>query len=164
MAATPLATPTQRATGLGHLKVYFVPTIADKTSPTRSELTAGTDWSNEIFAINGFSTEATTVDAPDLGTSFVSQTSSYTTAADSSLDIYISTGTVPAGDARKVFTRGTTGFIVIFDDQDIPTHLMDVWPVAVRAQSKARAADGNLAVNVAFRITSLPAENVVVPA
>ncbi|MEV6791245.1 hypothetical protein AB0M87_04420 [Streptomyces sp. NPDC051320] len=160
MSATPI-TAAVRYYRRGVSKVQWVPTIGDKSAPTRAELDAGTELSPETGAVNGWQITSNTQDAPALGTTFNAKVFSTTEVGDSSLTIYVSkTGT----DVRTLLIRGTTGFIVWMDEGDVAGSLMDVFPVQVMSQAKTRDIDALGQVEVQFSIPSEPAENVVIPA
>src|SRR4051812_7056165 len=112
MAATPI-TSSLRYIPPGTRHYYWVPTIAVKASPTRSELNAGTDLTGEIEAVAGFTVESVQVDTPDLLNSFIAKIPGRTQSADSSITMYSSSNSV---DARTLMPRGTTGFIVAFPE------------------------------------------------
>lgn len=147
----------------GTTKVYWVRTMATYTTPTRTEINAGTDLSGEIAEINGFTVVSDTIPTPDLGTRFVPKIAGRINADDSSLNFYASsTGFT---DARSVLPRDTTGFLVIMDGGDITTTgRMDVYPATVTSVPKLRALEDPAQVQVTFAITRVPAEDLVIPA
>ncbi|MFD1656998.1 hypothetical protein ACFSL4_01790 [Streptomyces caeni] len=160
MSATPITAST-RYYRRGVSKVSWVPTIADKTAPTRAELNAGTELSPETGAVDGWQITSNTEDAPALGTTFNAKVFSTTEVGNSSLTLYTSkTGT----DVRSLLIRGTTGFIVWMDEGDVAGNLMDVFPVQVMSQAKTREINSLGMVQVQFAIPSEPAENVSIPA
>jgi hypothetical protein len=156
---TPL-TATVRYVPAGLRKIYWVTTIATYTAPTRGELNAGIDLSNEVAEINGFSVASTTVDTPDLSSRFVSKIPGPITADNSSLSFYASS---TSSDVRTVLPRDTSGFVVFLWEGDTTGLRMDVFPAKVTSS----ALDGNMTdpekVNISFAITRVPASNVVIP-
>jgi hypothetical protein len=146
----------------GLSKVYWVRTIATYTTPTRSELNAGTDLSPEVAEIGGFSVTSDSVDAPDLLNRFVSKIPGRITAEDSSINFYASsTGFT---DARSVMPQDTTGYLVFLDGGDVSTTgRMDVWPVTVASVSKLRAMEDPAQVAITYTPTRNPAQDVVIP-
>jgi hypothetical protein len=159
MVATPI-TPSTRYIPPGVRHYYWVPTIATKASPTRSELNAGTDLTGEIQAVAGFSVESVQVDTPDLLNTFIAKIPGRTQAADSSITMYASSNSV---DARTLLVRGTAGFIVSFPEGDIGGQKMDVFPVKVSAAPKDTATEDPGKIMFTFSITSQPVENVTIP-
>lgn len=164
MAATPLnPTAGSRYIPPGIRQYYWVDTIANKNSPTRTELDAGTDLSAEIASVSGFSVSSESVDAPDLASRYTGKVPGMITAEDSSLNIYLSRDAT--GDARTLLTRDSAGFIVVFPEGDTTggSHLMDVFPVTVSSASVQPDFDapGQLVVN--FTVTDEPIQNLSVP-
>lgn len=163
MTATPIGT-TQRYIPDGTRQYYWVASIASKAAPTRAELNAGLDLTNEIAEVSGFTTSTDMVDAPDLGTRFTAQVSGRIKAADSSITLYQSDDSV---DARSILTRDLSGFVVQFpegdDDGVSGTRTMDVFPVKIASASKSTKMGDPGQLEVAFTITSEPAADVLVP-
>lgn len=160
--ATPALTASTRYFDPELTKVYFVASIADKTAPTRVELSAGTDLSGEIAEISGFTVTSEQIATPDLASRFTSQIGGRTTAEESSLTFYSDQQGV---DARTVLARDTTGFILFLDGGDTEGNKMDVYPVTVISVGKMRSVGDEAArLQVQFSVTSEPAEDVSVPA
>lgn len=160
MAATPMA-PTTRYFRPGVTKILWVEAIADKTAPTRVEIDAGTDLSAEVMEIEGFQVTSNTLDTPDYGSRFSSKIPSDIVAEDSALNTYADATSV---DIRTVLARDDNGFVIIMDEGDVTTQLMDVFPVRVAATPKLRTRADPAQIRVQFTVTSLPAENVAIPA
>lgn len=159
-----MATPIQASTRYyrrGITKVLWVPTIANKQSPTRTELNAGTALEAETGAMAGWQTTSETVATPALGSRFTPVVGGAITAADSSLTFWASKD---GDDVRTLLTREAAGFIVWMDEGDVPTQTMDVYPVTVTSQAKVRELDSAAQIMAQFAITSEPAENVTIPA
>ena len=159
MAATPI-TPSLRYIPPGTRHYYFVPSIAVKSAPTRSELNAGTDLTGEIEAVAGFTVESVQVDTPDLLNLFVAKIPGRTQSADSSITMYSSSNSV---DARSLMPRGTTGFIVAFPEGDVTGQKMDVFPIKVASAATDTASEDPGKRMYAFSITGAPVENVTIP-
>ncbi|WP_206326326.1 MULTISPECIES: hypothetical protein [unclassified Streptomyces] len=145
----------------GTTKVLWVPAIANKNSPTRAELNAGTALEGETGAMAGWQTTSGTVPTPALGSRFTPVVGGEITAADSSLTFWASKD---GDDVRTLLTREATGFIVWMDEGDVPGQTMDVYPVTVTSQAKVRELDQAAQIMAQFAITSEPAENVTIPA
>lgn len=160
MAATPISA-TKRYYRKGVTKIVFCTTLADKASPTRGEIDAGKDLSGEIAEINGWQVTSAFVDTPDLNSRFTGKIPGDITADDSSLNFYASSDSV---DVRQLLPRDTTGFILIMDEGDKPSALMDVYPVTVGSAPKLRTLTDPAMIQVNFSISSEPSENVAVPA
>lgn len=160
MAATPMAATT-RYFRPGTTVILWVDTIADKNAPTRVEIDAGTDLSAEVFQINGFQVSSAALPTPDFGSRFSSSIGGEITAPDSSLVTYADVTSV---DIRTVISRDDNGFIVIMDEGDVATQLMDVYPVRVGSVGKLRPREDPARHQSDFFVTSEPAENVAIPA
>lgn len=160
MAATPITT-AQRYFAPEICKINFLPAVANKNSPTRSEINAGTDLTPEISAINGWAVTSNLIDAPDYGSRFTSKTPGRTDAADSSLTFYASQDTT---DVRELLPRDTTGYVVIMWGGDVPAQKCDVFPVKVSSNEKNLPDNADADIVVHFAITSVPAEDVAIPA
>lgn len=154
---------TSRFFARGVSKCYFLTTVANlSTGPTRSELTAGQDLTNEIADLDGWTVEGEDIETPDLGTEFTSKIPGPTSVDDSSITFYADeTG----DDVRTLLTRGTAGFIVWLDGGDVAGSPMDTYPVRVKSQGKSRSLDDDaMTIEISFSITREPVENLVVPA
>lgn len=145
----------------GTTKVLWVPTIANKNSPARAELNAGTALEGETGAMSGWQTTSGTVPTPALGSRFTPVVGGEITAADSSLTFWASKTGV---DVRSLLIREAPGFIVWMDEGDVVGRTMDVYPVTVTSQAKVRELDQAAQIMAQFAITSEPAENVTIPA
>lgn len=160
MTATKI-TATKRFIRPNVTKVYWVPTLADYNNPLRTELDAGTDVSGEISDVSGWSTTSNSTDTPDWGSRFTSQIPGNITADSSSITFY---GSSDTQDIRTLLNRDDTGFVVWMDGGDVPTQLMDVFPVTVSSLAHQRTMSDPAAIQVSFTITDVPAENVAIPA
>jgi hypothetical protein len=145
----------------GITRFVFCASVANKASPTRAEINAGTDLSNEVGEINGFQVTSAFDDAPDLGSRFAPKIGKRITADDSSLNFYSSSNSV---DVRSLLPRDTVGFVLIMDEGDTAGRKMDVFPVVVAAAPKQRGMEDTAMIQVQFAITSQPSENVTIPA
>ncbi|WP_320784199.1 hypothetical protein [Streptomyces sp. CRN 30] len=158
--ATPI-NPSVRYYRRGTTRVLWVPTIANKNAPTRTELDAGTALEGETGAMSGWQTTSGTVPTAALGSRFTPTVPGEITAADSSLTFWASKD---ADDVRVLLVREARGFVVWMDEGDVPTQTMDVYPVQVTSQAKIREMDQAAQIMAQFAITAEPAENVAIPA
>ncbi|MEW2393069.1 hypothetical protein AB0933_32380 [Streptomyces venezuelae] len=148
----------------GVSKIYYLPTIASTALlPTNTEITAGTDYTGQINAIDGFSLENSPIETPDMASTFVSKIGGDDSAADSSLTFYEDT---TLDDVETDLAKGTSGYIVIFSKGKAEgAKGMDVYPVTVVSNSKAYTTDNEAAkITVQFTITARPVFNQTVPA
>ncbi|HEY5987609.1 MAG TPA: hypothetical protein VIV12_14730 [Streptosporangiaceae bacterium] len=157
----PAITPSVRYVRYGLTRVVFAPAVANILSPTRAEINAGTDLSGEVESVNGFQVTSNFIDTPDLLNVFTGKLAARTTADDSSITMYASSNSI---DVRALLPRGTTGFLIWFDEGDVAGRKADCYPITVGSIPKDRdlEAAGRIVVNVA--ITRTPTENFTVPA
>ncbi|AVV46465.1 hypothetical protein PYK79_41615 [Streptomyces sp. ID05-04B] len=160
MSATPI-NASIRYYRRGTTKVLWVPTIANKSAPSRVELNAGTALEGETGAMAGWQTTSATVPTPALGARFTPVVGGEITAADSSLTFWASKD---GDDVRTLLNREDSGYIVWMDEGDIEAQTMDIFPVTVTSQAKVRELDQAAQIMAQFAITSEPAENVAIPA
>lgn len=141
-------------------KVISVPAVnALATGPTRTELDAGTDLSNEIAAIAGWMISSENQTAPDLGRRFAQQINGRLTAAESSITFWADkTG----NDVRELLALDQETFIVFLDGGDVPASPMDVYKVKVSSVGKVREIEGIGRIEVKFTIQAY-SENLSVP-
>ncbi|MFF8910513.1 phage tail tube protein [Streptomyces olivaceoviridis] len=147
----------------GTTKIYFLPTIAATTLiPTTAEITAGTDYTGQINAVEGWSLENQPIETPDMASTFVSKIGGDDSAADSSLTFYEDS---TADDIETDLAKGTTGYIVIFSKgKTTGAKGMDVFPVTVVSNSKSYSTDNEAAkITVQFTINSRPLFNGTAP-
>jgi hypothetical protein len=159
--APPKLTVTTRYVPEGTRKFYWVPTIATQASPSRAEMNAGTDLSDEVADVNGFTVASDTVEVPDLSGRFTAKVAGRINAADSSLVFYTSS---TSNDVRSVLPRDTVGFIIALWEGDVPTQKMDVFPVKVSSSAIQTGVDDPGKIEIAFVITKVPSQNVTIPA
>ncbi|MEZ7005669.1 hypothetical protein [Streptomyces sp. AD55] len=147
----------------GTTKILWVPTIASPTYlPTDAELTAGTDYTKQIAAVEGFSIENQEIETPDMASTFVAKIPGDDSAADSSLTFYEDD---EDDDIETDLAKGTVGFVVICrKGKAAGSKGMDVHPVRVASNSPAITADNEAAkITVAFSIIDRPLLNATVP-
>lgn len=142
-------------------KVKVIPVIAAATLiPTRAEIDAGTDVSNDVAGWAGWTVESGNIATPDLGKRFTSSIPGRITVADSSITFYAD---IAGADVRAVLQRDQNTFIGIFDGGDASSRKMDVFKVTVSSVGKLRDLEDAPRLTVAFTIRAF-AENVTVPA
>jgi hypothetical protein len=145
-------------------RIMFLPAVASTALlPTRAEITAGTDYTDQINAVDGWSIENQPIETPDMGSTFVSKIDGDDSAADSSLTFYEDD---TLDDIETDLAKGTAGFVAIFSKGDIASAKgLDVFPVKVASTSKAYTADNEAAqITVQFVVTDRPVLNQTVPA
>jgi DNA polymerase III sliding clamp (beta) subunit (PCNA family) len=148
----------------GVTKIFFADTIAATTYiPTRTELTAATDLTKQIAAVDGFTLENQEIETPDLESTFTAKIPGDDQAADSTLTFYEDD---TSSTTEEALAKGTTGFIIILRKGDVPaSKSMDVYPVRVASKSSAITVDNEPAKWMAkFSITDTPVLDEAVPA
>ncbi|MCX4885862.1 hypothetical protein [Streptomyces sp. NBC_00847] len=148
----------------GTSRFFFVPTIADTNMiPTRSELSAGTEFSAYIAAMDGWTVANQEIDTPDMADTYDSTIPGSDKADSSSFTFYEDE---LAADLETTFAKGTVGYVVILRKGDIPANnSMDVFPIRVASQSPQYTADNEAAKFMATcSITSRPLQGAPVPA
>jgi hypothetical protein len=154
-------TPSVRYVRFGLTRVVYALTVSNYLSPTRGEINAGTDLSGEVSEISGFQVAGAFVDAPDLLSPFTAKLAGRTTADDSSITMYASSNSV---DVRTLLPRGTTGYLMWFDEGDTPGRKFDIYPITVGSAAKDRSLEDPARIIINVAVTRTPAENVTVPA
>src|SRR5713101_8748825 len=102
--APPTLVPTSRYVPEGTRKIYYVPTIATQSAPTRAEMNAGVDLTPEIAVMTGFTVKSDTVEVPDMSTRFTGKIPARIVADDSMITFYASS---TSNDVRTVLPRDT---------------------------------------------------------
>jgi hypothetical protein len=145
----------------GKSKVYFLPAVAG-TNPTSGEITAGTDLSPWVVAINGWNFTNQRIDVPVLSSSFVSQIGGPDSAADSSLDVAEEdSGSNPA---MTVCAKGTAGFILLAPRGLGTGKQAEVWPVISTGVNRDWSTGNDHAkAGISFAVTSPPVQTATLP-
>jgi hypothetical protein len=154
-------TPSVRYVRFGLTKVVFAPAVANILSPTRGEINAGTDLSGEVESVSGFQVTSNFIETPDLLSPFTGKLAARTTADDSSITMYASSNSI---DVRALLPRGTSGFIIWFDEGDVAGKKADCYPITVGSIPKDRDLEAAARIVVNVAITRTPTENFTVPA
>lgn len=161
---TPLLTASTRYTDQPITRVYWVPSIAaTNLTPTRAELNAGTDITNELNDLSGWNITGEQIDTQSMGEAFRSRIPGSISADDSDLTFYASrTG----ADIRALTPRGTSGNIAWMDGGDTAGQKMEVYPVTVTSVALIRTATGQEAtkIRVMYSITRQPGQSLTIPA
>jgi hypothetical protein len=147
----------------GVTKIRFAPTIANKATVTRAEITSSTDLTPSVAEITGWSLEGSMVAVPDMSSTFEKSIPGTDSAADSSLSFYEDDTT---DVIETLLPKGTEGNILMFRKGDKPTSKsLDVFPVKVTSRSAAYSAGNDPArFDVRFSITDEPALDTTIPA
>lgn len=158
MPATPIAVSTRYFLP-GTTKVLVLPAVTNMI-PTRAQINAGTDISEEIAAIAGWLITSETVDTPDLGGRFVKKVNGRLTAADSGFTCWADVAGV---DIRDLLTIDQETHIVFMDGGDVEDSFMDVYKVSIASVGKVREIEGAGRIEVKSTIRDFN-EDVPIPA
>lgn len=147
----------------GVSKVHFLPAVADPTSPTRVEITAGTDLSVDLADISGYQFENSPISTPNLASAFTPQIDGEDTVPNSSLTFYDR----DAADEtiRDALAKGTKGYIALFPYGDIATERMEIWEISSAGVNDEWSMGNDAArFQVGTSILSPPEQDVAIPA
>ncbi|MFM9780473.1 phage tail tube protein [Streptomyces scabiei] len=155
--------PVKKYMRRGTSKFYFVPTIAAESMiPTRTELNAGTEFSEYIAAMDGWTVANQEIDTPDMADTYDSTIPGSDKADSSSFTFYEDE---EDADMEQTFAKGTNAYVVILRKGDIPgNNSMDIFPIRVASQSPQYTAENEAAKFMATcSITSRPLQGASVP-
>lgn len=131
-------------------------------SPTRPEIAAGVDLSQQIADIGGWSMSGSAIPTPNLKDRFTPSIDGEDTVGDSTLTLYDLDDSVVI---RAAIAKGTAGFIVLMPYGDVPTKRAEVWPVKSMGVNDEWTVDNTAARYIAgFAITNPPDQAAVIPA
>ncbi|MEN8649118.1 hypothetical protein ABCR94_00320 [Streptomyces sp. 21So2-11] len=148
----------------GVTRVLWLKAVADSGHvPTRPELTAGTDLTNTIAAIDGWSLSNQAIETPDLGSTFESKIPGTDQADDSSLGFYEDK---VSDEIEQLLKKDDTGWVVFLRKGDVPaSRSMDIFPVRIGSRSPNYSTDNEAAkFTVNFSITEKPTQDAEIPA
>jgi len=146
----------------GKSKMLFGLEVADRATPTREELEAAVDMSEDIADIAGFELTNSPIQTPNLANQFTPQIEGEDTVADSSLTLYDRDG---SDDIRAAVEKGTPGFIFMLPYGDVPGKRMEVWPARSNGTNDLWTVGNDPArFNAPFSVTGVPEQNAEVPA
>lgn len=147
----------------GVTKVRYSPTIADRSSVLRSEITASTDLTPHIAEITGWALEGSMVAVPDMSSTFEKSIPGTDSAADSSLSFYEDDTT---DVIETLLPKGAEGNVLLMRKGDKPTtKSMDVFATKITSRSAAYSAGNDPArFDVRFSITEEPELDTTIPA
>jgi hypothetical protein len=143
--------------------VYWLPSCAVVSAPTRAEMNAGTNITKPIADLSGWMTASEMIDVPDMGSRFVGKIPGRISADNSSLTFYLDK--LGVSDARTVMPRDATGFMLWLDGGDVAGRKMDNYPCTVASHGKIRSTGNDAArITIQYAITAVPSENITIPA
>jgi hypothetical protein len=142
----------------GRQSYLWVPTIANIASPTSVELTAGTDYKNQINAVDGFAPAGSTVDFPNAGSRQVPNVPGTFSLGEGTVTFNLNK-TAGASDSRTVFNDGTdgvsaatSGYWCFIYEGIVTSAKMRVFSCTVASAVPSTALDAPLTMPVVFAI------------
>lgn len=143
--------------------------LADPSTPTRAEMEAGTNITNNISEWAGFTISTSFVDAPNLASRVTGKAAGPFDIEDTSITFNASKDSADARDLFVVALTGDaqSGYMAIFPEGDGPANggpgtKMDVWPAEVGSVSSDGGIDDLARLVVSFACGS-PQLNVDIP-
>ncbi|MFB7222471.1 hypothetical protein [Streptomyces sp. NPDC056227] len=156
--------PVKKYMRRGTSQFHFLETITATTMiPSRTELAAGTEFSEFIAAMDGWTVQNNEIETPNMADTYDSTIPGSDKADTSTFTFYEDE---VESDIEEMLAKGTTGYVVILRKGDVPTNKsMDVFPIRVASQSPQYTADNEAAkFVVTCSITSRPLQGAAVPA
>jgi hypothetical protein len=127
-------------------------TIANPAAPTRAELSAGTDISQNVTAITGFAQNQNFAPRSVFGSAVIGKIAGTIELVDSSMSFEAGANSI---DVRALLTTGALGYMVILNEGDIPSQKMNVFKTQVGAVTPQQVlGDTEAQVDVAFGLFS----------
>lgn len=139
----------------GIIAIVYLPSIAAADyTPTATEISNGTDLTPEVDGIAGWSYSTTFVETKDAANRVRPKLAGAVTLEDSSITF---NGSQNGNDARTVFTRDQSGFILVADAGLGTGKKGEVFPVTVGSVVKVRSLDSDpFKIRVDFGVTNVP--------
>jgi hypothetical protein len=148
----------------GTSKFFLLTTIAAESMiPTRPELNAGTEFSEFIAGMDGWTVTNNEIETPNMADTYDSTIPGSDKAESSSFTFYEDED---EEDMEVMFAKGTVAYVVILRKGDKPaSNSMDVFPIRVASQSPQYSAENEAAKFIATcSITDRPVQGAAVPA
>lgn len=149
----------------GKSAIKFLPAVAAYAngagSPTRAEITAGTDLTPQTAEIAGFQLSNSPISVPNLKDKFTPQIEGEDTVADSTITFYDDDASAAIRTAQA---KGVNGFIVLFPYGDISTKRCEVWPITSTGVNDEWTVGNDAArYAVGYAVTNVPSQNSTTP-
>ena len=136
----------------GPRRYYWVVTIANPAAPTRAELTAGTDLSQNVTAISGFGQNQNFAPRSVFGSNVIGKIAATIELTDSSMSFEAGANSV---DVRALLTTGALGYMVILNEGDIAGQKMNVFKSQVGSVTPQQVlGDTEAQIDVSFGVFS----------
>lgn len=152
----------------GISEIHILPAVAaydpatGTGSPTRLEIDAGVDLSQQIADIGGLQVQGSRIPTPNLKDKFTPSIDGEDTVADSSLRLYdLDDSTVE----RTALAKGTVAFLWLMPYGDTPTKRGEVWPVkSMGVNDEWTLASEPARYDVGFAVLNPPNQSATIPA
>jgi hypothetical protein len=151
------------------MSAVWVSTIATYTAPSTAEITAGTDYKNQIASMDGFAPASTTVDQPNLGNRVSPNIPGVITLGEGTVvfNLAKAAGTT---DARTTFVDGTdgvtsatAGFWVFSYEGIVASGKCRVFPATVSSATPTSDIANPFMLTVTFALTLPPSGFIALP-
>jgi len=140
--------------------LWFDDIVAETLTPTAEEIAAAMNLTNEVDDIAGWATSTAFIETKDAGTRLRPQLAGAVTFEGSSITF---NGSRDGQDARTVFERGQSGFVMFADAGLATGRPGEVFPAEVGSVVKLRSLDNApFKIRVDFGITAVP-RDIVIP-
>ena len=147
----------------GTSKVHWLTTIASLPTPTRAEITAGTNLTPWVAALTGFDVDQQLIEIPDVTTNTVIQRTGSNRIVPSAFVLY---DDLETAGLRVTLAAGTTGYVVLMPYGDTATRRAEVWRVRTMLPTSGGWSTESKAATytVPVAVLSFPTLGAVVPA
>lgn len=146
----------------GYSKIRWLPAVANGTSPSRAEITAGTDLSPSIAEVGGFRFTNSPIATPDFASRFTTTIPGEDTVETPTLTFY-DDDTVTT--LRTLLAYGAAGYIYLMPYGDTPTKRAELWRVRSTGPSDEWTAGNDAARwSTQFAVEAAPNTAAVIPA
>lgn len=147
----------------GISKILWSPTIVNKNSVSRAELTAAEDISKEVADMAGWLLENNSVATPDMGSSFEGSIPGTDQVGDSSITLYED---MEEEEIEALFPKLASGYLLLLRKGDKPgSNSLDCFPSRVASKGNEFSTGNDPArFVVKFNITEDPGIDGPVPA
>lgn len=153
----------------GNVKVSFVPTIADISEPTVTELNAGTPLEERLTAagLEGFEPSTTRIDNTSLKSKFGTTVPGRTNFGE--MGLLLKKNSTTDTPFTTLSTKGVTGYIVIRDGEDSDAawaadDIVAVYPIITGEFAWVREPDNILRYRVPIGLSAAPDQQAEVQA
>ena len=138
--------------------IFLASAPTDLAAPTQAELTAGTDLTPSVRAIDGFDVDVADLDTADLSDDFDKTGNGTSSAPSSSITLYRDDTGTPA--MLTALAADTVGWLAFLYNGQASTEPSKIWPVQVKVQNTRDLQAMNEAptVVVQFGLQGTPTE------